>query len=84
MVYAKLLSLLNASCCFLFLHLLAFGLFRQLLDIDLRGQATIGRDRLSTSQVLEGLQVLIGEGVGANRAERSRRARLGSEELELS
>ena len=70
MVYALMLSLLSAFC-FGFLHLLAFSLFRQLLDVDLGSQTTTGGGSLA-AQLVKGLQVLVGEGVRADRAERSR------------
>lgn len=69
------------ECFFGLLHLLVVGLFGQLLDVDLRSQTTTRSDSLA-AQLLEGLQVLIGEGVGADGAEGSRGASTGSEELD--
>lgn len=63
------------------LHLLAVSLFGQLLDVDLRSQTTTRSDSL-TAQLLEGLQILVGEGVGADGTEGGRGASTGSEELD--
>lgn len=81
MVFTLLLSLL--SFCFLFnIYFRAFSLFCWLLDVDLGAQTTVRSGSVrGTAQLLEGLDVLVSEGVGANGTERSGRASAGGEEL---
>jgi hypothetical protein len=67
----------------LFYNLLAFSLFRQLLNVNLSTETAVGTSCVrGTSQLFKSLQVFIGKGVGADRTERSRRPSLGSEELD--
>lgn len=81
MVFTLLLSLLVLGF-FLINYLHFFSLFCQLLDIDLGAQTAVRCGSIrSTGQLLEGLDVLVGEGIGADGAERSRRASAGGEEL---
>lgn len=65
-----------------FYSLLGLRLHGQLLDVDLSTQATVSSDSLVVAgQLFEGLEVLAGEGVGADGSEGSGRAGAGGEEL---
>jgi hypothetical protein len=65
-----------------YLHI--FSLFCQLIDVDLDTQTAVRCGSLRrTGQLLEGLDVLVSEGVGADGTERSRRASAGGEELNI-
>jgi hypothetical protein len=53
-------------------HLLAFGHFRQLLDINLSTETAAGTGGIGgATQLLESLQVFVGKSVGADGTERS-------------
>lgn len=63
--------------------LLALSLLGQLLKVNLGSQTTVGSDGLVVArQLFKSLEVLISEGVGTDRTERSGRSSAGSEELE--
>lgn len=62
------------------LHTLS--LLCQLLNIDLGGQIPVRSDGfVVASQLFKGLEILISEGVGTDRAEWRRRSSTGGEEL---
>lgn len=86
MVYALLLSLLrlysSLKFSFLLLNLHLLSLFSELLDVNLGTQIAVRIGaRGSTSQLLESLQVLVGEGVRTDRTEWSRGTSARGEEL---
>lgn len=82
MVFTLLLSLLVFGFYSQKINLHLSSLCRQLLDVNLGTQAAIRCGSLrSTGQLLESLDVLVGEGVGADGTERSRRASARGEEL---
>ena len=81
MVFTLLLSLLDF--CFLD-YLQIFSLFCQLINVDLDAQTAVRCGSLRRAgQLLEGLDVLVSEGVGADGTERSRRTSAGGEELNI-
>lgn len=67
---------------FLNFFLQIFSLFCQLFDVGLGAQTAVRCNSLwSAGQLLESFDVLVGEGVGADGTERSRRTSPGGEEL---